>query len=195
MRVLGGKLAGRMLCDPTAKRKRSLRPMREAVRAALFSILGDSVEGAQFLDLFAGTGSVGIEALSRGVSSCVFVDSSEESCKIIRKNLENLGLRAEVYRLDAFGAIELFHRRSAQFDLVFVGPPYGQGLAPRALERLAQHSILSPAALVITEVFKKETLSEQYGALALADSRLYGDNRLYFYRWGQSDKISTERGR
>ncbi|MCI2431371.1 16S rRNA (guanine(966)-N(2))-methyltransferase RsmD [Candidatus Acetothermia bacterium] len=189
MRILGGRLGGRVLHSPPAALKRHLRPMREAVRAALFSILGESIQEARFLDLFAGTGSVGIEALSRGAASCVFVDHSPEACALIEKNLKRVGadghspLHAEIYQLDAFRAIELFHRQKLQFDLVFVGPPYGQELADRALKHIAQHSILSAGAQVITEVFKKESLAENYGALVLADSRSYGDNRLCFYSW------------
>ncbi|MDW8141701.1 MAG: 16S rRNA (guanine(966)-N(2))-methyltransferase RsmD [Candidatus Bipolaricaulota bacterium] len=183
MRVLGGRFGGRTLHSPSPPLKRHLRPMREAVRAALFSILGDSVQDARFLDLFAGTGSVGIEALSRGAASCTFVDHSPEACALIEKNLRSLKLQAEIYQLDAFRAIELFERQRLQFDLVFVGPPYGQGLAHRALEHLVRHPILDAEAQVITEVFKKEILAEDYGALVLADSRSYGDNRLCFYAW------------
>lgn len=183
MRILGGRFGGRTLHSPSPQLKRQLRPMREAVRAALFSILGDSVQDARFLDLFAGTGSVGLEALSRGAASCAFVDHSPEACELIAKNLRSLKLQAAIYQLDAFRAIELFHRQKREFDLVFVGPPYGQGLAHHALEHLAQHPILSPHAQVITEVFKKEMLAESYGALVLADSRFYGDNRLCFYAW------------
>lgn len=165
--------------------KRFLRPMREAVRAALFDILSDTVTNARFLDLFAGTGSVGLEALSRGAQSCAFVDISEQACQIIQENLKNLALEkhASVYHLDVFRAIELFDRQGEKFDLVFIGPPYGKGLAHQTLAHLAQHSILSPGALVVTEIFKKETVQTEYGSLRSFDERTYGDNCLWFYRW------------
>lgn len=185
MRIIGGRLGGRSLIEPAPQMKRFLRPMREAVRAALFDILSDPVTNARFLDLFAGTGSVGLEALSRGAQSCAFVDNSEQACQIIQENLKNLGLekRASVYRLDAFTAIELFDRQGKEFDLVFIGPPYGKGLAHKTLAHLAKHSILSPGALVVTEIFKKETVQKEYSLLQSFDERIYGDNRLGFYRW------------
>ncbi|MFN4217755.1 MAG: 16S rRNA (guanine(966)-N(2))-methyltransferase RsmD [Candidatus Bipolaricaulia bacterium] len=185
MRIIGGRLGGRSLIEPTPQMKRFLRPMREAVRAALFDVLSDFVINARFLDLFAGTGSIGLEALSRGAQSCVFVDSSEQACQIIRENIKNLDLEkhARVYQLDALQAIELFGRQGEEFDLVFIGPPYGKGLAHKTLAHLARHSILSPGALVVTEIFKKETIQTEYDLLESFDERTYGDNRLWFYRW------------
>ena len=185
MRVIGGRFKGRSLVEPTPKIKRFLRPMREAVRAALFDILGDSVTDARFLDLFAGTGSIGIEALSRGARSCVFVDLSDEACQIIQKNIENLGLSAQtrLYRLDVLQAIEFFARQGEQFDIVFIGPPYGHELAHKTLSRLAGYPILSSGALVVTEIFKKEKVQTEYGLLKSFDVRTYGDNSLWFYRW------------
>jgi 16S rRNA (guanine(966)-N(2))-methyltransferase RsmD len=160
--------------------------MREAVRAALFSILDDAITGARFLDLFAGTGSIGLEALSRGARSCVFVDISEETCRIIQRNIENLELvqQASVYQIDALQAIEMFHRQGQQFDLVFIGPPYGKELAHKTLVHLSAHPIVSPGALVVTEIFKKEKVQTEYGFLKSLEERTHGDNRLWFYQWG-----------
>jgi 16S rRNA (guanine(966)-N(2))-methyltransferase RsmD len=185
MRIIGGRLGGRLLLEPTPQIKRFLRPMREAVRAALFDILNDSVTEARFLDLFAGTGSIGLEALSRGARACVFVDSSEQACQIIRENLKNLDLErcASVYQLDALKAVEMFHRQGQRFDLVFIGPPYGKGLAHKTLAHIAAHPILSPGALVVTEIFKKEKVQAEYSLLKSFDGRTYGDNHLRFYRW------------
>lgn len=185
MRIIGGFLGGRSLIEPTPQMKRFLRPMREAVRAALFDILSDSVINARFLDLFAGTGSVGLEALSRGARSCVFVDTAKQACQIIQENIKNLELEKHtcVYQLDVFKAIELFDRQGEEFDLAFIGPPYGQGLAHKTLAHLALHSILAPGALVVTEIFKKEIIQTEYGLLKSFDERTYGDNRLWFYRW------------
>lgn len=180
MRITGGALRGRRLHTP---RSPGIRPMRDAVRAALFNILDDLVTGSSFLDLFAGTGSVGLEALSRGAKHAVFVDRSFEAIKLIERNLESLDLceRATVVCEDVSVALERFHHQGRRFDLAFIGPPYGENLAHRTLDRLSQFDILNADAVVITEVFKKETVEERYGALERFDERTYGDNLLEFY--------------
>jgi 16S rRNA (guanine966-N2)-methyltransferase len=185
MRIIGGRFGGHPLVEPTPKIKKFLRPMREAVRAALFDILGDSVRDTRFLDLFAGTGSIGLEALSRGARESVFVEISEEACQIIRENIENLGVwaQARLYQLDALKAIEIFHRQGSDSTLSSSGRPYGKDLAHKTLAQLAAHPILTDGALVVTEIFKKEKIQREYGLLKAFDERTYGDNSLWFYRW------------
>jgi 16S rRNA (guanine(966)-N(2))-methyltransferase RsmD len=185
MRIIQGSHRGRKL---QSKEVEDLRPMRAQVRAALFNILNARsarVSGSRFLDLFAGTGSVGIEALSRGAAWAVFVDQSREAVRLIEANLEALKLseRAVIYHEDAMKALAQLDAAQQRFDLVFIGPPYGQGLANRALAALAETHILNDDALVITEIFKKETLPEAFGGLKRSDLRRYGDNVLVFYRW------------
>jgi len=180
MRVTGGALKGRRLLAPKGA---EIRPMRDQVRAALFNVLGDLVRGSRFLDLFAGTGSVGIEALSRGAEHAVFVDRDPQAIKLIKENLENLDLvgRATVRREDVFVALERLHRQGRKFDLVFIGPPYGKNLAHQTLKRLSELDLLTQEAVVITEIFKKEAVESCYGPLCLFDERLYGDNRIKLY--------------
>jgi 16S rRNA (guanine(966)-N(2))-methyltransferase RsmD len=180
MRIIAGSRQGKVILEPTT---REIRPMREAVRAALFNILQDVVKESRFLDLFAGTGSVGLEALSRGARSCDFVDLSPEAISIINKNLVALDLtsQARVHQLDSLTAIERFHQHGEKFDLLFIGPPYGKGLAVQAFEKLAEDPILSEGGIAITEVFKKEILADAYGAYRLFEERQYGDNSLKFY--------------
>ncbi len=181
MRITGGELRGRRLHVPKSS---AIRPMRDQVRAALFSVLGELVKDSRFLDLFAGTGSVGLEALSRGAAFVVFVDSSREAIEIIRRNVLELGLRdrAVILQDDVFRALERLWRQGERFDLVFIGPPYGHDLAHQTLEKLSQLDVLSDDAVVVTEVFKKERVESRYGQLVLAQERTYGDNVLKFYR-------------
>ncbi len=180
MRITGGTKRGRQLVPWD---EGGIRPMRDFVRSALFNILADLVPGARFLDLFSGTGSVGLEALSRGAAQAVFVDSSPEACGIARRNLLGLGLldRGEVIEKDFQEAIEHLTRRGRRFDLLFVGPPYGKGLAAAALDLLGTGGLLAPGAIVVTEVYKKEDLPSSFGHLRRADRRVYGDNALVFF--------------
>ena len=181
MRITGGELGGRRLHVPETSQ---IRPMRDQVRTALFNILSDVVDGSAFLDLFAGTGSVGLEALSRGAERAVFVDRGREAHQLLRQNVEELGVtdRAEIIHDDVFDALARLDQESETFDLVFVGPPYGHDLAPRTLQQLGDGRILTADAIVVTEVFKKESIANEYGALESFDERGYGDNRLVFYR-------------
>ncbi|MFB6287031.1 MAG: 16S rRNA (guanine(966)-N(2))-methyltransferase RsmD [Candidatus Bipolaricaulia bacterium] len=181
MRITGGALGSRRLHVP---RSADIRPMRDQVRAALFNILMDVVEDSVFLDLFAGTGSVGLEALSRGAAEAVFVDQGREALELLQRNVAELavGDRAHILAEDVFRALTQLSEADRRFDLVFVGPPYGAELAHQTLIQVADEDVLGPEAVVVTEIFKKESVNAEYGLLTRIDERLYGDNRLVFYR-------------
>jgi len=189
MRIIAGSRGGRVLVDWEAS---GIRPMRDFVRSALFSILSDFVEGASFLDLYCGTGSVGLEALSRGARICTFVDRSREACAIVRRNLDGLDLLdvGEVINGDAIATIDGFSRRARTFDLIFVGPPYYHELAPATLDVLADGRILEADPVIVVEIHQTETAADRYGVLRLSDHRRYGDNRLLFY-CTDADETST----
>ena len=160
--------------------------MRDFVRGALFNIVGDFVPDAVFLDLYCGTGSVGLEALSRGARSCTFVDRSPDACAIVRRNLDALDFLSlgEVVEGECLEVLDRLARVGRRFDLVFVGPPYHQELAPRTLDRLADGRLLPDDPVVVTEVHELESLGSSFGCLELVDRRRYGDNQLFFYRPG-----------
>ncbi len=180
MRIIGGSRRGRKLVEWEGS---GIRPMRDFVRTALFNIISDMVMDARFLDLFCGTGSVGLEALSRGAREVAFVDRSANACGIVRRNLDLLGFldRARVLQSDYVAGIDHLERRGKKFDLVFVGPPYDKGLADAALRLLAERPIIAPDALVVAEVRNKTRLDQSYGPLEQIDKRVYGDNVLNFY--------------
>jgi 16S rRNA (guanine966-N2)-methyltransferase len=152
MRVVGGRLRGRAIASPASQ---AIRPTQDRLRESLFNILmhayGNPVDGARVLDLFAGTGALGIEAISRGAAFVLFVDNGAEARALLRKNVEALGLggTTKVYRRDAT------HLGPAHplepFSLVFLDPPYGQGLAEQALASLRDGGWLTPNALVVVE--------------------------------------------
>ena len=176
MRVLGGRLGGRTLHTP---RGRGTRPTPERVREALFSILGP-VEGLEVLDLYAGSGALAIEALSRGAASATLVDSSRAAVAAIRRNLSNLQLTAEVRHQSVSSFLERAQNTARQYDLVFLDPPYrhaaslGQELA-RALE-----PVLASGALVAAESDRRSPL--ELKTLRLLDERRYGDTLIRIYR-------------
>jgi len=181
VRIIGGTLKGRRLVD---WEESGIRPIRDLVRSALFNIVADFVPGAACLDLFAGTGAVGLEALSRGATSCLFIDSSQAACGLIRRNLDALDLldRGEVFHGDAADGTERFLARGRRFDLVFIDPPYYQDLAPRALSALADGRGLTDDPVVVVASSKRETMDERLGVLRVIEQRRYGDNILWFYR-------------
>ncbi|TSA50502.1 16S rRNA (guanine(966)-N(2))-methyltransferase RsmD [archaeon] len=180
MRITGGAKRGQRLVP---WENAGIRPMRDFVRTAIFNILNDLVPNCCFLDLFSGTGSVGLEALSRGAASAFFVDRSIAACAIARQNLTLLGFldKGHVLHADFADGVKQLEERGCKFDLLFVGPPYGKGLAELALSKLGTSSILIPEAIVVTEVYKKKEMNNCYGNLKLFDRRVYGDNLLLFY--------------
>jgi 16S rRNA (guanine(966)-N(2))-methyltransferase RsmD len=170
MRVVAGRFGGRPLVAP---RGRAVRPTSDRVREAVFSILGAGVlEGAWVLDLFAGSGALGIEALSRGASHAAFVDSSSAAVAAVRRNLDALGVEAEVRRQDALAYLRTASRDARQYDLVFLDPPYrrANALGPELSTGLGP--VLAPAARVVAESDRRAPLGL---GLPLLDERRYGD--------------------
>jgi 16S rRNA (guanine(966)-N(2))-methyltransferase RsmD len=168
VRVVAGAFGGRGLVAP---RGRSTRPTSDRVREALFSILV-SVEGARVLDLFAGSGALAIEALSRGAAEAVFVDSSAAAVAAIRRNLDAVGVDAEVNRVDARAYLERARRGARQYDLVFLDPPYRQTSTLGRELSAALEPVLAPGARVVTESDRRAPLELD---LAVLNERRYGD--------------------
>jgi len=166
--VIGGRHGGRRLSAPKGART---RPTADRVRESLFAVLGD-LEGLRVLDLFAGSGALGIEALSRGAAQATFVDSAAGALKALRGNLEALGIEAEVRRSDARAFLRTARKTGREYDLVFLDPPYRRAAAlARDLERDLP-AVLSPDARVAVETGRQAPLDL---ALPLLDERRYGD--------------------
>jgi 16S rRNA (guanine(966)-N(2))-methyltransferase RsmD len=133
--------------------------------------------------LFAGTGNLSIEALSRGAGHALLVDSSERSVAAIKENLRRLGFtaRSEVWAVPAARSLKVLARRRESFDIIFLDPPYDQGLAARALDIIARGKLLRPSGTAVVEHSAREALQQSYDALELHDQRRYGDTLLSFY--------------
>ena len=172
MRVIAGRYGGRRLQAP---RGAETRPTSDRVREALFSVLGEGIYGARVLDLFAGSGALGIEALSRGAEAATFVDSAADAVRAINANLDALGLKAQVRRSDALRFLHSAPRDARQYDLVFLDPPYR--LATRLERELSEAlpAVLAPGAVVVAESDRRAPLALD---LPLHDERRYGDTLL-----------------
>ncbi len=162
-----------------------IRPLRDRVRTALFDIIRELIPDAEVLDLFAGTGAVGLEALSRGAARATMVERSQRVARLIHDNVRRLGYeeRVRVLTGDALHHIHELAQRGERFDVVFVGAPYGTPLARNSMHALARIMPLEPEAVVIAEVHTKETLDDRYGPLQRELRRAYGETRLDFFRF------------
>jgi 16S rRNA (guanine966-N2)-methyltransferase len=183
LRIVGGKFSGRTLAAPPG---RSLRPTSERVREAVFNILehgidGFTIDGARVLDLFAGTGALGFEALSRGARSCLFVDDGAAARGVIRQNADALGV---------IGQCKIWRRNAAKlgpcaprppYRLIFADPPYGRGLGTLALLSLDSGGWLAPGAVVVIEEGERAALGLP-GSLSTIRERTYGETKVHFLR-------------
>ncbi len=188
MRIVGGKFKGRNIAAPAGL---ATRPTSDRVRESIFNILAHGIEGfvledARVLDLFAGTGALGLEAISRGARFCQFVDDSTEARGLIRQNADGLGVvgLVKIWRRDATDLGPCAPQPG--FDLVFADPPYGKGLGAKALTSLLNGKWLNPGAVVVLEEAAKAEIPHP-DSLILIDQRDYGDTQVRFYRAGGAD--------
>ena len=184
MRVTGGLVRGRHLAPLKGLK---IRPSSDLVRQAIFNLIGQDMLGIKVLDLFAGTGSLGIEALSRGAMGTLFIDKSIRAIKLINKNLQRCGYGAvgSIMRKDlARGLPRNRTFLKKRFGLVFMDPPYGKAFIPPLLKELSAKKMLSPSSIVVAESSKIEPLPAALGELQLVDKRTYGETKINVYHYG-----------
>jgi 16S rRNA (guanine966-N2)-methyltransferase len=184
LRITGGKFGGRKLAAPGDDR---VRPTSDKVRQAIFNILehqdfGVTLEGARVADLFAGTGALGLEAISRGAAFCLFVEDAAASRALIHRNIEELGLTgvSKIWRRDATQLGAMAPGAGGPFDLVFLDPPYRKNLVAPALASLSEGGWLAPGALLIVETAGDESLAAE--RIQILDTRMYGETTVSFLR-------------
>jgi len=183
MRITGGKAKGRHLASVKG---RSIRPTSDRVREAIFDLIGQHWEGKRILDLFAGTGSLGLEALSRGASDALFVDYSPYALKVLKKNIERCGFSScsKIIRRDLRKTLPGKHLFGKDFfDLLFMDPPYRKNLIPKVARHLGGSLLLSPGALLVAECSKTEHPPSAIDPFVMHDTRTYGDTRIIIYTY------------
>ena len=186
MKIIAGQFKGRNFFMPEG-----IRPTQNLTRKALFDLLGQDLTGLTFLDLFAGSGAVGLEALSRGAQKVTFVEKDERSGEVIRENLDLLGVpllgkdRQSIYEVveaDAFATIKRFAAGGRKFDIIFADPPYSPGLAKKMLKTLGAYDIVTANCTVVIQHDKGEILPETQGNLHRSEQRKYGSTVLSIYK-------------
>jgi 16S rRNA (guanine(966)-N(2))-methyltransferase RsmD len=173
LRIISGQLKGRRLASFKGT---CVRPTADRVREALFNILTVVWEGKTVLDLFAGTGALGIEALSRGASHVIFVEHDVRARRVLEKNISKLDLTdsCTIVKLSAEEAISFVKRTQQQCDVIFLDPPYDMQLADRTLSLLAERDMIGEGGVIVVEHHVREMLSDCYGKLIMSDQRMYG---------------------
>jgi 16S rRNA (guanine966-N2)-methyltransferase len=182
VRIISGNLRGRRIA---AVPGRATRPTTDRTREAIFNILGPSVVNRNVLDLFAGTGALAIEALSRGARSALLVDNSRAALTTIRKNIANCGLAgvANIRHFDLHRRLTLLAASPNYFDLIFMDPPYKRCLVESTLDRLHDSGALAKAALIVAEHHVDEAFTPAAGLFELEDQRRYGKTLVSFFKY------------
>ncbi|MDF2936394.1 MAG: rRNA ((966)-N(2))-methyltransferase RsmD [Paenibacillaceae bacterium] len=186
MRVISGTAKGRHL---KAVPGMGTRPTTDKVKEAVFSMIGPYFDGGMVLDLFAGTGGLGIEALSRGMDRAVFVDMDKKSIDVVRENLAvcRLEQAAEVYRNEAERALKVLAKKESSFDLVFLDPPYRMKTADKLMEEMHNLGLLAPQAVVLVEHASDFRYLESFGPFVCRRLALYGETAVAIYDYQQQD--------
>ncbi len=181
LRVIAGSARNRVLAAPEG---RETRPTGERVREAFFSMVQTRLPGSLFADLYAGSGAMGIEALSRGAARAVFVDNAPKALRVLRDNLKTAGVAslADVHHLDAPADLSRLHRPGNGYDIIFADPPYRFGQYAELLETLGRTRLAAPDGLVAIEHTIRTEMPETAGGFVLEQTRRYGDSAMSIYR-------------
>ena len=179
MRIISGTSKGKKL---RSLRGQAIRPTSDRVKESIFNILGQEVDGKYVLDLFAGTGNLGIEALSRGATRTVFVEKERSAIDLIKKNLSHCGFEDRVHIMtgEVERAIRLLHRKGEVFDFIFMDPPYRRGLVQKTLGILQAQPLHHEDSILVIEHDRRETLSESTEGWTLGRKRQFGDTIVSF---------------
>lgn len=188
MRIITGSAKGIKLIAPQGL---GTRPTADRIKESLFNILGNIVIDAQVLDVFAGTGNLGFEALSRGAKSAVFIDSSSESIEIIKENARRTKLDdyCQICKNDVLRVLDRFSQAGQLFDLIFCDPPYNKGYIHAVLEKIDKHPILRPRGILVMEHSKHEKISDEWNTLEMKRVERYGETLISFLLYNMRREV------
>lgn len=177
MRIIAGEHGGRKLLSPRTLR---VRPTSDRVKESIFNILGSKCIDTKVLDLYAGVGALGLEAISRGASEATFVDMSIQSVQYIKRNAEFCRDQVKILPTNTLTAINTLHKKNETFDLVFIDPPYEQNLINPTLQKLDECFILNSGFVIVVQHSKREEIKGEFKKFSVTDSRKYGDTLVSF---------------
>lgn len=183
MRIITGKARGSKLISPPTI---ETRPTLDRIKEAMFNILSNKIiiEDSIVLDLFAGTGSLGLEAASRGAIKCHLIDKGMETFPCLKQNVDKLhfGDICTIYNKDSYEMLEDFNKYNEKFNLIFIDPPYAKEMIPPAIETIDEYNLLIENGLIVTKIDTKETIYQGSSNIKLIESRKYGNTTVCFYK-------------
>lgn len=181
MRIISGLAKGRKLLSPEGM---GTRPTLDRIKESIFNIIQHKVPGAKVLDVFAGTGSLGLEAASRGASQCYLIDKGDTTFKYLKQNIESLNFNdiCKCFNLDSYAALKEFGNKGLIFDLIFIDPPYLKDMIPPAIDMITDKKMLSIDGLIVSKIDSSEKIYNGNESIELFDHRKYGNTTVCFYR-------------
>lgn len=180
MRIITGIAKGRAIKAPEGQ---NTRPTSDRVKEALFNIISKKIYGANVLDLFSGTGNLGLEALSRGAKACTFVEHNNSTYKTLSFNVETLGFTSssELYKGDAFEVLERLGRIGKKYDIIFLDPPYSMGLIEKSVKKINELMIMEQNGVIVSECDEKDIIPEKINDIKTYRIEKYGRTKIYFW--------------
>ena len=182
MRIISGSRRGSKLLSPEGM---GTRPTLDRIKEAIFNIIQNRVDKAKVIDVFAGTGSLGLEAASRGAEKCYLVDKGEVTYKLLEQNIINLKFQdvCTSFNLDSYEALRNFANKKEKFDLIFIDPPYLKNMIPQAVDEIFKGDLLQRDGLIVSKIDTSEDIYPGNGEILLINSRKYGNTTICFYRY------------
>lgn len=182
MRIIAGRAKGRRILSPDTM---ETRPTLDRVKENIFNIIQNYVRDSVALDVFAGTGSLGLEAVSRGAKECYLIDKSPVTFPLLKKNVENLKFQDECtcLNMNAYDALKRFIDNNKVFNLIFIDPPYLKDMIPKAIDMITEGNLLDPNGLIVTKIDSTEDIYKGNHKIELINERIYGNTTVCFYKY------------